>query len=73
MGIEAADSGTTIVAADAVVGVDTVHRPGWLRVVDGVVDAIGSGAPPSAPDVHHRAGVVVPGFVDTHVHGGGGA
>ena len=38
-----------------------------------VVDAIGAGAAPRPADRDLGAVTVVPGFVDTHLHGGGGA
>ena len=45
---------------------------GWV-VVDGErVLAVGTGPPPEPPS-WSLAGLVVPGFVDVHVHGGGGA
>ena len=45
---------------------------GWV-VVDGErVLAVGSGPPPERPS-WALEGLVVPGFVDVHVHGGGGA
>ncbi len=47
-------------------------RPGWVDVSDGVVTAVGSGVPDRAADLELGAVTVVPGFVDTHVHGGGG-
>ncbi|WP_431234279.1 N-acetylglucosamine-6-phosphate deacetylase [Mycolicibacterium psychrotolerans] len=46
-------------------------RPGWIEVSDGSVRALGAGSPPRAPD--RELDTVVPGFVDTHVHGGGGS
>jgi N-acetylglucosamine-6-phosphate deacetylase len=48
-------------------------RPGWIEVSQGAVDAVGTGAPPRPADRDLGAGTVVPGFVDTHLHGGGGA
>lgn len=48
-------------------------RPGWIETSNGVVDAVGSGAPPRPADRDLGTVTVVPGFVDTHVHGGGGA
>ena len=51
-------------------------RPGWIDVSDGsdgVVAAIGTGRPPRPADRELGAATVVPGFVDTHLHGGGGA
>ncbi|MCF8608908.1 N-acetylglucosamine-6-phosphate deacetylase [Gordonia sp. HY285] len=62
-----------IVAAGALVGDGVVHRPGWLSMRDGLIDAVGSGEPPAAADYEFPRGTVVPGFVDQHVHGGGGA
>ncbi|WP_445167682.1 N-acetylglucosamine-6-phosphate deacetylase [Mycolicibacterium sp. Dal123E01] len=46
-------------------------RPGWIEVSGTTVRALGSGAPPGAAD--HAVDTLVPGFVDTHVHGGGGS
>jgi len=48
-------------------------RPGWIEVSQGVVDAVGTGAPPRPADRDLGAATVVPGLVDTHLHGGGGA
>jgi N-acetylglucosamine-6-phosphate deacetylase len=47
-------------------------RPGWIELSNGVVDAVGAGAPPRPADFDLGGVTVVPGFVDTHVHGGGG-
>jgi N-acetylglucosamine-6-phosphate deacetylase len=46
-------------------------RPGWIEVSGVTVRALGAGAPPRPAD--RDLGLVVPGFVDTHVHGGGGS
>jgi N-acetylglucosamine-6-phosphate deacetylase len=48
-------------------------RPAWIEVSQGVIEAIGEGAPPRPADRDLGAVTVVPGFVDTHLHGGGGA
>jgi N-acetylglucosamine-6-phosphate deacetylase len=48
-------------------------RPGWIEISQGFVDAVGTGAPPRPADRDLGAVTVVPGFVDTHLHGGGGA
>jgi len=54
-----------------------VLSPGWLRVTGSVIDAVG----PGEPDERQSSGLtvtdlrrqwVLPGFVDMHVHGGGG-
>ncbi|MET0188732.1 MAG: N-acetylglucosamine-6-phosphate deacetylase, partial [Pseudonocardia sediminis] len=47
--------------------------PGWVRVRDGRILDAGAGRPGSPLDVDLPDAVVVPGFVDLHVHGGGGA
>jgi N-acetylglucosamine-6-phosphate deacetylase len=48
-------------------------RPGWIEISNGMVAAVGAGAAPRPADRDLGAVTVVPGFVDTHVHGGGGA
>jgi N-acetylglucosamine-6-phosphate deacetylase len=62
----------SLIAAGTLVTGDEVFSPGWLRIVGGRFAEIGGGEPPGplAPDL--TVGVVVPGFVDMHVHGGGG-
>jgi N-acetylglucosamine-6-phosphate deacetylase len=47
-------------------------QPGWVEVADGVVVAAGAGPPGRQPDHDFGTSTVVPGLVDTHVHGGGG-
>ncbi len=66
-------SQSRIVAASAVIADGVVHRPGWFEVRAGVIEAVGQGRPPGEPDLEFASGTVVPGFVDMHVHGGGGA
>ncbi|WP_040157933.1 N-acetylglucosamine-6-phosphate deacetylase [Nigerium massiliense] len=54
--------------------VDDRFVPGWVRVEDDRIVEIGVDAPPPGlPHVNVTAGWVVPGFVDVHCHGGGGA
>ncbi|RDH79630.1 N-acetylglucosamine-6-phosphate deacetylase [Mycolicibacterium moriokaense] len=50
-----------------------VLRPGWIEISDGLVHAVAAGPPPRAADRELGAVTVAPGFVDTHLHGGGGA
>ena len=50
-----------------------IGRPGWLATSGGRVLACGAGAPPGPVDRDFPDCTVVPGFVDMHVHGGGGA
>ncbi|MEO9325775.1 N-acetylglucosamine-6-phosphate deacetylase [Nocardioides sp. C4-1] len=62
-----------IVSAARVLTPARLLAPGWVHVHrDRVVD-VGEGAPPRPPDVDLPDATLVPGFVDTHVHGGGGA
>ncbi|MCA1655182.1 MAG: N-acetylglucosamine-6-phosphate deacetylase [Pseudonocardiaceae bacterium] len=52
-----------------------VLDPGWVLVENGAVSALGTGAPPAWPAAVTDASSswVIPGFVDIHCHGGGGA
>ncbi|MHA7665515.1 N-acetylglucosamine-6-phosphate deacetylase [Mycolicibacterium sp. HS_4_1] len=67
----------TLISAGTVVfggsALDAVSRPGWLQISGDRIAACGSGAPPRTVDVDFPDEVVVPGFVDMHVHGGGGS
>jgi N-acetylglucosamine-6-phosphate deacetylase len=60
-----------IIAAEHVVTPDGVLAPGWLRIADGRIEQVLPGEPP-APAAR-RAHWALPGFIDLHVHGGGGA
>ncbi|MCV7424702.1 N-acetylglucosamine-6-phosphate deacetylase [Mycobacterium yunnanensis] len=62
-----------LVTADTLLTGRETLRPGWIDVDGGAVAAVGSGAPPRPADRELGAVTVVPGFVDAHVHGGGGA
>ncbi len=62
-----------LLTADTLLTGSELLRPGWIEVSRGVVEAIGTGAPPRPADRGLGEVTVVPGFVDTHVHGGGGA
>lgn len=61
----------TTLANARVVTPEGVLEPGWLRVENGEIAAVGPGAAPDAGDL--GGAWVLPGFVDMHVHGGGGA
>ncbi len=60
-----------ILAAEHVVTPDGVLSPGWIVIADSRIEAVLPGEPP-APAAH-RAHWALPGFIDLHVHGGGGA
>jgi N-acetylglucosamine-6-phosphate deacetylase len=65
-----------LIAGGRVATPDGVLDPGWLLVENGRISALGDGEAPSAADatVTDASGSwVVPGFVDIHCHGGGGA
>jgi len=62
-----------VLTADTLLTGRELLRPGWIQVADGVVAAVGAGPPPYPVDRDLGAVTVVPGFVDTHVHGGGGS
>jgi len=63
----------TLIAADAVVLDGHVVRPGWVQTDGADIVATGAGRPGTGVDVDLPQSVVVPGFVDMHCHGGGGA
>ena len=63
----------TIVSAGTAVLDGRVCRPGWVETSGERIRACGAGAPPRPADIEFPNGIAVPGFVDMHVHGGGGA
>jgi N-acetylglucosamine-6-phosphate deacetylase len=62
-----------VIAAGAVALELGICRPGWVETSGGQIVGCGSGLPPRTADVDMPEALVVPGFVDIHVHGGGGA
>jgi N-acetylglucosamine-6-phosphate deacetylase len=62
-----------LLTAETVLTGRELLRPGWIEVSEGTVCAVGTGAAPRPADRELGAVTVVPGFVDTHVHAGGGA
>ena len=66
-----------LLAGGRVVTPGGVLSPGWIRLAGGLIDAVGPGEPPEPPPAglpvtDLRGRWVLPGFVDMHVHGGGG-
>src|SRR3954471_12725708 len=66
----------TLVTTARVVTGSVVHAPGWIHHEDGVITGVGAGRPDPVHhdpvDHDHGDATLVPGFVDIHVHGGGG-
>jgi N-acetylglucosamine-6-phosphate deacetylase len=62
-----------LLTADTILTGREMLRPGWIETVGARVTAIAAGAPPGRPDRDLGIVTVVPGFIDTHLHGGGGA
>ncbi|QIK63915.1 N-acetylglucosamine-6-phosphate deacetylase [Leucobacter viscericola] len=64
----------TLLAARVVTATE-VHSPGWISIDRERITGVGAGLPSVRDGEVHDLGdvTVVPGFVDTHVHGGGGA
>jgi N-acetylglucosamine-6-phosphate deacetylase len=61
-----------LLSADRVALPSGSVEPGWVETDGNRLTGAGGGTPP-APADRHLAGTVVPGFVDAHSHGGGGA
>lgn len=59
-----------LLAAERLVLPDRVAAPGWVRVDGARIGEVGDGEPPGPAE---RFPLLVPGLVDLHVHGGGGA
>jgi N-acetylglucosamine-6-phosphate deacetylase len=62
-----------LIAAGTVVLDQGVCGPGWVQTSGERIVGCGAGSPPQPADVDLPDAVIVPGFVDIHVHGGGGA
>lgn len=62
-----------LISADRIVTPARVIAPGWLLVDGDRIAEVGDSEPPRPPDVELPGATVVPGFVDIHNHGGGGA
>ena len=61
-----------VISAGTIVLDGEIHRPGWLETSGELILACGTGRPQRQADRDFPDCVVVPGFVDMHVHGGGG-
>lgn len=65
----------TILANARVVTVRRLLSPGWVALEDGKIVGVGAGDPPAGDGVVRDLDgrYVLPGFIDLHMHGGGGA
>jgi N-acetylglucosamine-6-phosphate deacetylase len=61
-----------LLANGRIVTAGGVLSPGWIRLAGPVIDAVGPGDAAQQPAVDLRGQWVLPGFIDVHVHGGGG-
>ena len=60
-----------IISAATVLIDQELQKEVWLEIEDGVITSINSG---TVPEYDYRyEGILIPGFVDIHCHGGGGA
>lgn len=64
---------TMLLTADRVLTPVRDLQPGWVHVDGDRIADLGPGPPPRTPDLVLGDLTVVPGYVDAHVHGGGGA
>jgi N-acetylglucosamine-6-phosphate deacetylase len=63
----------TVLAGTRVVTPDGVLRSGWVEISGAVITGVGAGAPsPGSDPVDLGGGWLLPGYIDLHVHGGGG-
>jgi N-acetylglucosamine-6-phosphate deacetylase len=62
-----------LISAGRVVTPARVFVPGWVLVDGERIADVQPGPPPRVADLELPGGTVVPGYVDAHVHGGGGA
>lgn len=62
-----------VVAANRLVDGEGERRNAWLRISDGVIAEVGVLGADSTPAPDLTVPLLLPGFVDLHCHGGGGA
>ncbi|HEU5268265.1 MAG TPA: N-acetylglucosamine-6-phosphate deacetylase [Jatrophihabitans sp.] len=63
---------SSVLVGARVVLPDRVLPDGWVAVRDGRIEAVGTGAPPDGDATDLGGGWLLPGFIDLHMHGGGG-
>lgn len=73
------DRATSLLFGASIIASGSIIDPGWIAVRDGRIIDLGAGIPPgslteASARVYDLTGrTVAPGFVDLHVHGGGGS
>jgi len=61
-----------LISAGQVITPDSVLVPGWVEVRGQRIERMGEGSPPAPAEHAFPDETLAPGFVDMHVHGGGG-
>lgn len=62
-----------VLRAPRMVSAGVQTQDGWVAIHGNTITATGTGPAPEAERVVDASGVLVPGYVDIHCHGGGGA
>jgi len=62
----------TILSGAKVVTSEGVIPQGWVEVAGQRITWVGSGSPPAGPRIDLAGQWLLPGFIDLHMHGGGG-
>lgn len=73
LGTMRTDKARFLLRADRIITPDDELTPGWVAIERGLIAAVGEGDVPPTGRVEEMQNVtLIPGFVDIHVHGGGG-
>jgi N-acetylglucosamine-6-phosphate deacetylase len=61
-----------VLTGGRIAGPDGMIEPGWVSVSGELITGVGAGPAPDGRRIDVSGSLVVPGFIDTHCHGGGG-
>lgn len=64
---------TQIISGASLVTPEGLVDDGWVQLDGELITAVGQGQPPQPAELNLAGGYLVPGFIDIHSHGGGGA